>query len=139
MINIHVIRSCEISIAYYSVYIYIYTGSSIVFPIKLGREIDLWRWQRDLWKKDTTRSEWVESNQDHSLKMKGFKGGSRKVKCRGPPIDFRHRLVPSTTVTVICIEYFTLYLLLRFLSRSSPCTCIVLAVNILDYSFVKSI
>lgn len=83
--------------------------------------------------------EWVESNQDHSLKMKGFKGGGRKVKCRGPPIDFRHRLVPSTTVTVICIKYFTLYLLLRFLSRSSPCTCIVLAVNVLGYSFVKSI
>lgn len=117
------------SIAYYSVYIYI----SIVFPIKLVREIDLWCWQRDLWMRDTTRFEWVESNQDHSLKMKGFKGGSRKVKCRGPPIDFRHRLVPSTTVTVICIEYFTLYLLLRFLSRSSLCTCIVLVVNVLMY------
>lgn len=131
MINIRVIcYTCgNVDSILQCIYIYI----SIVFPIKLVREIDLSCWQRDLWTRDTTRSEWVESNQDHSLKMKGFKGGSRKVKCRGPPIDFRHRLVPSTTVTVICIEYFTLYLLLCFLSRSSLCTCIVLVVNVLMY------
>lgn len=134
MINIRVICLWKYRCVLQCVYIYIFP----LFSLLNSKGTSIYGIGREIFGRETP-PEWVESNQDHSLKMKGFKGGSRKVKCRGPPIDFRHRLVPSTTVTVICIEYFTLYLLLHFLSRSSSCTCIVLAVNVLGYSYVKSI